>query len=50
MNVLKKSVEATTITKRILDLRISFIVSKLPASGPVVKKQLTKPISHDKAI
>lgn len=50
MNVLKESVGAGTITKRILDLGISLTVGKLLVSAPAVKKQLTKAISEDKAV
>ncbi len=50
INVLKESVGATTITKRILDLGISLTVGELLASIPAVEKQLTKAISEDKAV
>ena len=38
INILKESVGATTITKQILDLKVSLIVGKLPASAPAVEK------------
>ena len=38
VNVLKESVRATTITKRILDLGINFTVGKLLAFAPAVEK------------
>ena len=50
INVLKESVRATTITKRILDLGVSFTVGKLLVSALAVEKQLTKAISEDKAV
>ena len=50
VNVLKESVKTTTITKRILNLGVNFIVSELLASVLAVEKQLTKAISKDKAI
>ncbi len=50
VNVLKESVSATTITKRILDLRVNLTVGELLASAPAVKKQLTKAISEDEAV
>lgn len=50
VNVLKESVGATTITKRILDLKVSLTVEKILASAPTVEKQLTKAISEDEAV
>ena len=50
VNVLKEFVGATTITKRILDLGVSFTVGELLASALAVKKQLTKAISEDEVI
>lgn len=50
IGVLKKSVGATMITKRILDLGVNLTVGKLLASAPAVKKQLTKAITEDEAI
>ena len=50
VNVLKESVGATTITKRILDLGVSLTLEELLASAPAVEKQLTKAISEDEAV
>ena len=50
VNVLKESIGATTITKRISDLRVSLIVGELLASTPAVEKQLTKAISKDETV
>ncbi|MCJ1343493.1 hypothetical protein MMC31_001687 [Peltigera leucophlebia] len=50
VNVLKESVGATTITKRIQDLGVNLTVGELLASAPAVEKQFTKAISEDKAI
>ena len=50
VNVLKEVVGATTITKRILDLRVNLTVSELFALAPAVKKQLTKAISKDEIV
>ena len=50
VNVLKESVGATTITKRILDLDVNLTVGKLLASAPAVEKQLTKATSEDEAV
>ena len=50
VNVLKESVGATTITKRILDLGVNLTVGELLASAPAVEKQLTKAISEDEAV
>ena len=50
VNVLKESVGATTITKRILDLGVNLTVGELLASAPAVEKQLTKAISKDEAV
>ncbi len=50
VNVLKKSVGATTITKRILDLGVNLTVGELLASAPAVEKRLTKAISEDEAV
>ncbi len=47
---MKESVGATTITKRILDLRVNFTVDELLTSALAVEKQLTKAISDDKAV
>ena len=50
VNVLKETVGATTITKRILDLGVNLTVGELLASAPAVEKQLTKAISEDEAV
>ena len=50
VNILKESVGATTITKRILDLGVNLTVGELLASAPAVEKQLTKAISEDEAV
>ena len=50
VNVLKETVGATTITKRILHLGVNLTVGKLLASAPAVEKQLTKAISEDEAV
>lgn len=50
LKVLKKFIVVTTITKRILNLGISLIVSKLLAFALAIKKQLKKTISEDKSI
>lgn len=42
--------EASTITKRILDLEVSLTVGELLAFAPAVEKQLTKGISEDKVV
>ncbi len=49
INVLKESVWATRITKRILDLRVNFTAAELLASTPSVEKQLLKVIPEDEA-
>lgn len=50
VNILKKSVYATTITKHILNLGIKLTVDKLLTSAPGVKKQLIKAIPENKAV
>lgn len=50
VNVLRKSVQATTITKHIFNLGLNFTVSKLLASAPAIEKQLTKAISKDETV
>lgn len=50
VNILKESVGATTITKRILDLRLNLTIDELLASAPAVKKQLTNAIIKNKAM
>lgn len=47
---MKELVRASTITKHILDIGVTFIVVKLLVSAAGVKKQLTKAIFKDKAI
>ena len=47
---MKKSVGATTITKRILYLKVSFTVGELVASAPAIEKLLTKVFSEDEAV
>ncbi len=47
---MKESVGATTITKRILDLRVNLTVGELLASVPAVEKQLTKAIFEDESV
>lgn len=42
--------EATTITKHILDFSINLTVDELLASIPAIEKQLIKAISKDKTI
>lgn len=50
VGVLKQSVGATMITKRIFDLGVNLTVGELLASAPAVEKQLTKAITEDKAV
>ncbi len=50
VNVLKKLVSVTTITKCILDLGVSLIVGELLSSPPAVEKRLTKAISENEAV
>lgn len=50
INVLKESIGATTIIKRILDLGVSLKVGKLLLSASAVEKQLRKAIFEDEAI
>ena len=50
INVLKESVGATTITRRILDLGVNMTVSELLVSAPTVEKQFTKAISEDETV
>ena len=50
VGVLKESVGATMITKRILDLGVNLTVGELLASAPAVEKQLTKAITEDEAV
>lgn len=48
--ILKKSIRITTITKQILNLKLSFTIGKLLASTLAMKKQLTENIFKDEAI
>lgn len=50
VNVLKESVGATTIIKRILDLEVNLTMSKLLAFALAVEKQFTKAIFEDEAV
>ena len=50
VGVLKETVGATMITKRILDLGVNLTVGELLASAPAVEKQLTKAITEDEAV
>lgn len=50
INVLKESVGATSIRKRILDLGISWTMCKLLTSTQTMKKQLIKAISKYEAV
>lgn len=50
VNILKKSVGAMTIIKRILDLRVNLTIGQLLASAPAVEKQLTKTITKDEVV
>lgn len=50
VNVLKKSLGATIITKHIFDFRINFTIDKLLASIPAIKKQFRKAIFKDEAV
>lgn len=50
INVLKESVDAPTISKRIMDLGINLTIDELLASAPVVEKQFTKAITKDKVV
>lgn len=50
VNMLKKSIGVTTITKGILDLEINLTVKELLASALTIKRQLTMAITEDKAV
>lgn len=50
VGVLKKSVGATIITKRILDLGINLTIGELLAFALAVEKQLTKAIIEDEEV
>lgn len=48
--MLKKSVRAMNIIKRILDLGVNLTVGEFLALVPAIEKQLIKVITKDKAI
>lgn len=48
--MLKEFVGATTIAKRILDLKVNLTVDELLVSVPAIEKQLTKAITEDKTM
>ena len=50
VGVLKESVGATMITKRILDLGVNLTMGESLASAPAIEKQLTKAITEDEAV
>lgn len=50
VNILKKSIGATTIIKCILDLGVNMAIGELLALAPGIKKQLTKAITKDEII
>lgn len=50
VNILKKFVGTTTITKRILHLRVNLTISELLALALVIEKQLTKAITKNEAV
>ena len=50
VGVLKESIRAIMITKRILDLGVNLTVEELLALAFAIEKQLTKAITEDKAI
>lgn len=50
INLLKKSVDFTTIIKYILDLEVNLTVDKLLALALVTEKQLTKAIIKNETI
>lgn len=50
VNVLKKFVGATTISKHILDLEVNVTVGKLLTSAPAIKKQLIKAFFEDEGV
>lgn len=50
VNVLKESVNSTTIIKRILDLGVNLTVGELLAWALAVEKRSTKAISEDEAV
>lgn len=50
VNILKKFIKTTTITKYSLDLEVNFTIGNLLAFVPVVEKQLIKTIFKNKAV
>ncbi len=50
VSLLKESLGATEITKRILDLKINLTIGELLASAPSVEKQLTKALWEDEVV
>lgn len=50
INLLKESIEATAITKLILNLGINLTIGKLLALALAIKKQLLKAVTENKAI
>lgn len=50
VGVLKESVGATMITKRILNLRVNLTIGEILASAPAMEKQLIKAITEDEAV
>ena len=50
VNILKESIGAMAITKRILDLWVNLTIGELLVSAPAVKKQLTKAIIEDEVV
>lgn len=50
VNLLKEFIEATTITKYILDLEVILTIDKLLALALAIEKQHTKAITEDKAM
>ena len=48
--MLKESIGATTITKRIFDLGLNLTVDEFLVSAPAVEKQLIKAIIEDKPV
>lgn len=50
VNVLKESIGATIIIKRILDLGVNLTIAKLLTSTLVIEKQLTKTMTEDETM
>lgn len=50
VNIFKKSVRSTIITKCILDLRVNLTIGELLASVSAVEKQFIKAIFEDEVI